>query len=267
MNVICVDDEKYVLQDLVQKCQEISLIDNVSGFRKSQLALNFMKTSSVQIAFLDIDMPDINGLEMANKIRTISPSTAIVFTTGYSEYAVEAFKIHADGYLLKPVGKDNLEAEIKHILENKTADIPKEPEVQKRIHAQTFGNFELFADKIPVEFSRKKSKELLAYLIDRRGASVTRKEMATILFEDSEYDRNVQSYLTKIISDMISSLEKVNAGEMIIKSQDSYAVVPDFFSCDSYDFLAGKNNAGAKFHGEYMNQYYWSETLLFKFEK
>ena len=66
----------------------------------------------------------------------------------------------------------------------------------KTNNAKTFGNFELFVNGKPVFFAREKSKEMLAYLIDRRGAVVNKKEIMGILFEDREYDRELQGYFT-----------------------------------------------------------------------
>lgn len=266
MRVICVDDEKFVLQDLINKCKEISFIDEVTGFRDSYDALDFLEENYINVAFLDIDMPDMNGLELARAIKEINPQTSIVFTTGFSKFALEAFKVHASGYLMKPVTKEALVKELENIYA--TTEI-QEDDGSKNDHifAQCFGNFELFVDGKPVEFSRKKAKELLAYLVDRNGAAVNRKEFAAILFEDKEYDRNVQSYLTKLIADMTSSLEAAGIGDLLKKVGDTYAVDTQKFTCDAYDFIAGKPKAKGMFFGEYMTQYSWAENSMSRFIK
>ena len=108
MKVICVDDEKFVLSDLLETIREIPEIQEATGFRDIQEVLKFLETNSIQIAFLDIDMPEMNGLELCKKIHEISPVTKVIFTTGYPQFALDAFKNHAIGYLLKPVKKDDL---------------------------------------------------------------------------------------------------------------------------------------------------------------
>lgn len=256
MKAICVDDEKYVLADLMQICQQIDLIDELHGFRNSVEAIEYLKSNEVDVAFLDIDMPDIKGLELAKMIKVLQPSINIVFTTGYSQYAVEAFKTRASGYLLKPVKKEDIEAELKEIQKKGVV----KPSTEKRIVIKTFGNFDIFIDDKLVQFPRKKSKELLAYLVDRQGSSVTRKEIASILFEDEEYSRSNQSYITKIISTLIDTLNEYKAGDLILHSQDSYAINKEMFICDAYEYLAGSNDY--PYLGEYMMQYTWAEGRL-----
>lgn len=256
MKVICVDDEKYVLADLIQVCQQISMIDEIHGFRSSLEAIEFLKSNEVDVAFLDIDMPEIKGLDLAKMIKVLKPQINIIFTTGYAQYAVEAFKTRASGYLLKPVKKEDIEAELKEIQKKQVKTV----QTDKRIVIKTFGNFDIFIDDKLVQFPRKKSKELLAYLVDRQGSSVTRKEIASILFEDEEYSRSNQSYITKIISTLIETLNEYNAASLIIHSQDSYAINKDIFICDAYEYLAGSNDYA--YLGEYMNQYSWAEGRM-----
>lgn len=120
------------------------------------------------MAILDIEMFGINGIELARPCKMMDAQIKIIFLTGYSEYAVQAFKIRANGYLLKPASNDDIREELLHAaswnLEKTTADI----------RIQTFGNFEVFVNEKPIVFERHKVKELLAYLVTRKGAYVTK---------------------------------------------------------------------------------------------
>ena len=266
MKVICVDDEKFVLADIVETLKEISEFQEVNGFRDVNEALKFLETNSIQIAFLDIDMPEMTGLELAKKIHEVSPMTSVIFTTGYPQFALEAFKTHAIGYLLKPIKKEAVLAELENYKKlQKTAFA--EDSQKPRFYAKTFGNFDFFVDGTAVKFGRSKAKEFLAFLIDRQGSACTRKDIAATVFEDSNYDRNTQSYMTKILADLKSSLEKVGAANIIQHSGDTYAADFTQFGCDFIDYLNGKPmNESDMYHGEYMTQYPWSEESIYKFE-
>lgn len=266
MKVICVDDEKFVLADLLETIKEIPEIVEATGFRNISEAFDFIQTHSVQIAFLDIDMPEMNGLDVAKKIRELSPATAVIFTTGYPQFALDAFKTHAIGYLLKPIKKEAIIGELenyKKLQQTAFAEDSQKP----RFYAKTFGTFEFFVDGQPLKVGRKKSKELLAYMIDRQGAALTRKDFAAVIFEDQQYDRNVQSYLTKLLADLQTSLENAGAGEIFVHTGETYSVDFNKFGCDYVDYLNGKPmNETDCFAGEYMNQYSWGEDSIYRFE-
>lgn len=266
MKVICVDDEKFVLADILKTMEEIPEIQEATGFRNVHDALKFLETNSIQIVFLDIDMPEMTGLELAQKIHEISPLTSIVFTTGYPQYALEAFKAHAIGYLLKPVKKDAVLTELENYKKlQKTAFA--EDSQKPRFYAKTFGNFEFFVDGTPVKFGRKKAKEFLAFLIDKQGSACTRKDIASVVFEDSSYDRNMQANISKILGDLKNSLESAGASEVLKHSGDTYAADFSHFGCDFIDYLNGKPmNESDMYHGEYMSQYSWAEESIYKFE-
>lgn len=310
MKVICVDDEKIMLEGIMMTCREITDIEEVTGFRKSTEALEYVQNNKVDVAFLDIDMPVIDGMTLARKMKKSCPDLKIIFTTGYSEFAIEAFKMKASGYLLKPIKKNDIQQEIDSLKQlsenamnmfaaqnyakmngyydqsyydgdneggksgqdNDKADTSaagvgrsQERDVHPRIFARTFGNFDLFVDRKPVVFTRKPSKELLAYLIDKRGATVSRKEMAAVIFEDEGYNRSTQSYLTKLLNDMNESLRAVNANHIVLRESGMYYVDVNSFACDAYDYLDGKPDAISRFTGEYMTQYSWAEGTLGEF--
>lgn len=266
MKAICIDDEKFVLADILETIKEIPEIQEVTGFRDQEEALKFLETNSIQIAFSDIDMPGMTGLELCRKIHEVSPMTAVIFTTGYPQFALEAFKKHAIGYLLKPIKKEDIVKEIENYKSlQKTAFA--EDSQKPRFYAKTFGSFDFFVDGVPVKFSRSKSKEFLAFLIDRQGSALSRKEIAAAVFEESSYDRNTQSYITKILADLKKSLEAVGAENIIKHSGETYSADFTQFGCDFIDYLNGKPmNEADMYHGEYMTQYTWAEESIYKFE-
>ena len=163
---------------------------------------------------------------------------------------MQAFQIHATGYLLKPFSQEDVMRELTFIYGE-----------QKKVHirAQTFGGFEIFVDGQPVKFSRAKAKELLAFLIDRKGTSVTTAEAYAVLFENAEDTVSGKSYFRNIVRDLKNSLKTVHAEEILLRSFNSLAIVPDKIECDYYQFLKGDPIAVNQYRNDYMPQYSWAE--------
>ncbi len=262
MKVICVDDERLLMEDTVDMCRELGFVDEAEGFTRPADVLLYFEHKQADLVILDIDMPGLNGLELAAAIREKQPDLPIIFLTGYEKYALEAYSVHPSGYLLKPVKKEKLEAEIAHAL-----GISRQKS-RSRIKAHTFGNFDLFVDGKPVAFRQAKCKELMAYLIDRQGATVTRREAFAILWENRPYDRPMQKQFDVIIRSLRSTLTEYGVEEIFEMQSGAMRVNPELISCDVWRLLAGDPEAERAFHGEYMSNYSWAEektgNLIFR---
>ena len=252
MKAICVDDEPLILNLTVSLCRELPELDEVEGFQFAQDALAFLETNSADVALLDIDMPDMDGLVLAAKIKELHPNLAIIFLTGYAQYAVDAFQLHVSGYLLKPINRERLSAEISYALSERR--VP----TAARVFAQTFGSFELWADGSIVAFGRSKSKELLAYLIDRQGGRISRAEAFAALWENGVYDRSMQKQLDVIIRSLRDTLHQYRISDIFEIKNGVMRVFPERFHCDLYQFLSGDIDAVNAYHGEYMSSYPWA---------
>ena len=257
MHILATDDEQSALNILIGAIQEAVPLATVHGFRNPLEALEFMKETPCEVAFLDIQMREMSGILLARKLKELYPKLNIIFVTGYSQYANEAFALHASGYVYKPVTADKIVVEMENL---RTPVKWKE----KGICVNTFGNFEVIVNGEEVSFGREKSKEMLAYLVDKRGKSANRKEIAEVLFEREDYSRTTQNYLSKIVKELVTSLERVGAEKMLKRGVNSYSVDVDAFFCDLYDYE--KENATPnelnRFQGEYMKQYSWAEVTL-----
>ena len=259
MHIIATDDEQSALNVLMRAIKEIVPLAMVHGFCNSLEALEFMKETKCEVAFLDIQMREMSGIILARKLKEIYPKVNIIFVTGYSQYANEAFALHASGYVYKPVTANKILDEMENL---------RNPIKWKDtgIFVNTFGNFELIVNGEEVSFGREKSKEMLAYLVDKKGKSATRKELAEILFEREEYSRATQNYLSKIVKELMDVLKRVGAEKMLKRGFNSYSVDMDVFLCDLYEYE--KENATPdelnRFRGEYMKQYSWAEITLAK---
>lgn len=246
MNVIVIDDEILLLNHLVKLLKELLPEANIMGFENCNELLEYSNDNFIDIAFLDIQMMQMSGLELAKKLTEIYPKINIIFTTGFDNYAVEAFNIFASGYLLKPITKDDIKTSLKNL---------RYPIIQKtKVKLQCFGNFEIFVNTKPLEFTFTKTKELLAYLVYKQGALCSNEEIIAVLWDD---DKEHLSYYKQLRQDLIKTLIKSNCENIIIRQRGKIAIYKDIVECDYYDYLNGKP-AQIK---EFMNQYSWGEEV------
>ena len=247
MIAIAVDDEPLMLGALTKAIKASRDVTAVTSFTSCEEALDYVQKNPADVAFLDINMRGMGGLSLAQKIVGYCPACKIVFCTGYEEYAVSAFKIHASGYLLKPISAADVQAEIDNIKGVKQREKP--------LSAQCFGHFEVYAKGEKLTFKRSKTKELLAFLIDRNGAGVTVAEIGVALWEKDKEQKN-QNYIHQLFRDLRLSLEAVGVEEIFQRNNYFYSINPDKIDCDYYSYLkTGK----PEFRGEYMAQYSWAE--------
>ena len=99
MTCIAIDDEPKALEVIERYCQKIASVSLRATFREPLRAIEFLNREKIDLIFLDINMPDINGMQL---LQTLSPRPLIIFTTAYSQYAVESYELNAVDYLLKP---------------------------------------------------------------------------------------------------------------------------------------------------------------------
>lgn len=249
MIAVTVDDERPMLQALTKAVAISPDITAISEFSSCTKALEWVQKNHVDIAFLDISMRGMGGLTLAEKILEAQPECNIVFCTGFSEYALDAFQIHVSGYLLKPITAEAIQKEIDHIKGRKTKE--------KLLQVKCFGNFEVFAHGVPLNFKRSKTKELLAVLIDRNGAGVTAKQICTIMWQDDYDELKTMNYLHQLFFDLRNALKKAGAECLLKQTGYYYSLDTERIDCDYYCFLQTGMPA---FQGEYMTQYSWAEV-------
>ena len=248
MIAIAVDDEALMLGALVAAIEASDDITEVNKFSNCEKALEFVKENAVDIAFLDINMRGMGGLVLAEKIIAASPDCKIVFCTGYEEYAIPAFKLHAAGYLMKPISAADVQVEIDNIIGVRHKEKP--------VTVKCFGNFEVYVKNQKLMFKRLKTKELFADLVDRNGSGMTAKQICAVLFPDDSDDNKNAAYLRQLVLDLKNTLKAVGAEGVLCHETPCYRVDTSLIKCDYVSYLeTGK----PEFHGEYMTQYSWAE--------
>jgi two-component SAPR family response regulator len=258
MIAIAVDDEALMLGALVAAIEASPDITQVASFSDCEQALAYVEHHPTDIAFLDINMRGMGGLALAEKIIAVRPNCKIVFCTGYEEYAIPAFKLHASGYLMKPIAAEDVQREIDNI-----KGVPQKVNL---LTVKCFGNFEVYAKNEMLMFKRLKTKELFAFLIDRNGAGMTAKQICAILFPDDTDDTKNAAYLRQLVLDLKNTLRTVGAESVLCHETPYYRVDTSLLKCDYFSHLeSGK----PEFFGEYMTQYSWAEETcaMLLFEK
>jgi len=253
MIFFALDDERPALKSLVSSIRKVKPDSIVYEFDSALTLLDFAKEHKFDAAFLDIQGVDLDGVTLAKKLKKLNPKSNIVFCTGYSDYAVDAFDLDASAYLLKPITPAKIEKAIAQLrYDTSSQELPIKSELEFRC----FGNFEIFVNGKPIEFKYSKSKELVAYLYDKRGAMCTNNEIMTYLWED---DDDHLSYLKQIRKDVDDTLKACGHEDLIIKQIGKIAIDFDSIESDLKEWQKGNIMGINAYRGEYMSQYSWAE--------
>ena len=236
----------YILRQLYPLTEVVTAVDYSSAMESGSKLFD--------VAFLEAELPRESGLNLAEDLQMVQPQLNIIFVTKNPEYAIDAFLIHASGYILKPYRKEHVMEEIRYLRYPITElEVPK-------VRVQCFGHFEVFVNNEVMRFERGVSKEILAYLIHIRGASATRREICETIWDSPEEIERKKGYFRNLIAALRHSLKAEGVGEMLITHRDSYAVNMQVFDCDYYHYLDGKTGDGILKQG-YMTQYPWAKKL------
>ena len=256
MKIVTVEDEKLVLEGMLDTIRAAVPGAKLYGFRDPEEADEKIEDIRPDVVFLDVELRTMSGVELAEKIRRRLGDVNIIFTTGYTEYMADAFRLHASGYLLKPITVEKVREE----MQNLRVPVPAE-NTHKKIRVQAFGDFEIFADDEPVRFCYSLTKELTAYLIDRSGALCSQGQLMSILWPDDDAQVSHLSYFRNLRNDLVTTLRACGAEDILELRRGMLGIRRDKVDCDYFDWLDDKPGAKDRYHGEYMSQYSWGELV------
>ena len=114
-NIIMVDDRKLILTGGLPILEEVMPHATVTGFTDAREAIDYAKANRVALAFLDIEMGNISGLDICRELLKVNPRTNVIYLTAYSEYAIDAWKTGASGFMLKPITPESVREQLKHL--------------------------------------------------------------------------------------------------------------------------------------------------------
>ena len=257
MRILCVDDEPLMLRMLEKAVRGAKPDADITAYRKQTELLEDAKQNGCDVAFLDIHMRGMNGVELAKALKAINPKMNIIFVTGFSEYKGDAMDMKASGYIMKPVTAEDVKAELEDLR------FPIVPKSNVLLRVQCFGNFDVFKPNGErVHFERSRAKENFDYLVHKQGSACTTRELAAVLFEDEPYDKKQLNYMQQLFFQLFKSLRAVGAESAVIKDYNSLSVNTDVLDCDYYRFKELDAGAVNAFQNEYMSQYSWAEFWI-----
>jgi len=254
MRAIVVDDERIMLRRFERMSKDIQDLNIVGTFENAEGAILYALDNPVDLAFIDVEMPVISGIELALRLRGIRKDILIVFVTAYDEYVWQFNKIGGDYYILKPYTKDTLGMTM-----DKLRLIARRQE--KRLYIQTFGRFVIKEGDRPLNLTGK-AKEILALLVTRRGKEISNEEIYTTLWEDREYSNDHMSVFYNALGRLRKALKNEGCEKLLITTPHGQMINTDMFDCDYYAWQDKNQTQRDKFEGEFMSEYSWGEYML-----
>lgn len=247
MRVIYVDDEELLLENFRLTARELSRIDTLHTFNSGKAALLWAKENPVDVAFLDIEMPVMNGLELARCLKRIDENIRIIFVTAFEQYALQAFGVDAVGYLLKPYLSDDIEKQLKKAFYIKS--IPKQG-----IQIQTMPDLVIRVNGEQLKLGNTKQEELLALLVDRGETGVTKRDAIKCLWSGYSSD----SIYWTTMSRLKAFLKKAEIADIIVSNGQRKCINTEMVECDLYQMLKGDAGAIENYKGEYLKRFPWA---------
>lgn len=219
MTVLMLDNTLLELNRMMLIVRELYRDADVFVFLDMDELLEFAADKRVDIAILDVSAADSAGIEGARRLVAANPKINLIFATNdeHMPFNREIWALHASGYVLKPITREKLQEEMANLRFPIHNDI--------KLLVKCHGDFEVQTlEEKAVHFSRRKGKELLAYLIYRNGEAVLPREAAAVIFNDGECADRTMRYFEKIAATLVRDLRAVGAERVVVRSYNRIAV-------------------------------------------
>ncbi len=218
MKILIVDDEALARDRLSQILDDSDQHDVVGEAENGEQALEIARTSAPDVVLLDIRMPGMNGIETAHHLNSFESPPAIIFTTAYDEYAIEAFDTRAVGYLLKPVRRERLDraleqaARLTNITLSEIAKRSGISDLRKHVCAHTKGELKL----IPV-------RDVICFRADQKYVRVQHRNGEDLI--DDSLNHLEQEFADEFVRIHRNALVAVRQIDMLKKTADGQILV------------------------------------------
>lgn len=240
--VILIDDEKRALDRLERVMREEPRIIVADKFTNANDAISFLEKSDADIAFLDIEMPDTDGLSLAEKLQTMRAGLEIIFVTAYDQYALSAYKVQAIGYLLKPVELADISRQINKLEQRLSGAKKRSSDTPLRVRC--FGPFQCSVDgddSTPIQWRTVKTEELFAFLVYYQGAAMHKEIIIDHLWPDAEPEK-AANYFRVTCTYLRNTLSHHGYTNVLLRDRDSYRLDTGNLKCDLIEFTAAIRN-------------------------
>ncbi|MFF2910992.1 response regulator [Paenibacillus sp. NPDC057934] len=216
-------------------------------------ALEQLPELEPDVVFIDVEMPRLNGIELANRIYALLPKTQIVFTTAYKDYAVEAFEVQALDYILKPVTPASINR-VQERLNHKRVS-SNENLQRKKVAVRCFGEFEVRdARGNPLHYRTRRAEELLAYFLCHPATYISKWRLLDLLWPEMSEKQSFSNFYNTLY--LLRKLLRENNFEMEIKKlNDRYMLDIGNAVYDVLAFDQAKSNEGKEALNEEQAEY------------
>lgn len=275
-SAILVDDERPALTLLERMLRENGEIRVLASFTSAEAALDALRTLRPDVAFLDIEMPGMRGLELAEKILETGANPEIVFVTAYDKYALDAFRVSAIDYILKPLSPDDIARSVARLEKLRYQPGPagasgKPP----RVHC--FGRLAVYGPGLaePIRWRTAKTEELFAFLLDKPDSEVPRWQITQALWPDCETEKQESNNLHTTVYRLKKALMTFGIPFELGFAGGAYKLSLPGASLDTAEFDAAVRDSGSiaagnqdrfirafrLYRGNYLeeNAYLWSQ--------
>ncbi len=216
LRTILVDDEKVILDDLMELLSNNTQIEVVGAYQNPQDVLKELVHTKPDCAFLDIEMTEMKGIELAELLITANPEIEIIFVTAYNNYASQAYEVNALDYLLKPIHPERMNKSVEKLINKFSLQRLNQGHDCK---IRCFGTFEVLVGDQPIKWGRSKSKEFLAYMLQNEGKWVTKYRLCEDL-RPNDSPEQALAYLQMAIYTLRKNLKSAGCTQIMIKYSD-----------------------------------------------
>lgn len=236
LRAILVDDEKHALNMLSKVISERDDVQVVGAYSDVAELLDVVEELDPDVVFLDIEMPEMNGLQLGERLHSLELELDIVFVTAYRQYAIDAFDVNAIDYLLKPIDPDMLHRTIERIWKRRRAHfIPVASAPAFTINC--FGQFAIYkaGHLEPIRFPTAKAEELFAYLLMNRNTNVSKWTLCDSLWPEQDGTKNSEKNLHTTMYRMKKVLRENGIEVQLLSQRGLYRMECDI-KCDYISF-------------------------------
>lgn len=247
LRVFLVDDEEPVLDLMERMLKSNGNIEIAGKFTRPEEAIDRIKSEQVDVVFLDIQMPGMNGIEAAEYLLETAPEIDIVFVTAYNQYAIEAFELSAVDYVLKPPAPNRLNKTIERLLRRWEArnqegrkDWRESGGLDKKLGPgfYCFGHFEWIVDAQTgeaVKWRRLKDRELMAYLVHKRNRFVSKESILEDLWPGANQEQ-ATAFLHTCVYNIRKKMNSLGYKEKLEYRDNGYRLELLEMWCDTDEF-------------------------------
>ncbi|QHQ61240.1 response regulator [Anaerocolumna sedimenticola] len=218
---------------MLSKIKDIEL---VGSFQSPSEAYAYIQENKVDMAFVDINMREENGLDFVRRVTAQYKEIAIFFLTAYKEYALEAYGMHAFDYIVKPITFERLENSIQKAKDTLIFLQPSNRNNKNKILFNCLGGLDVKSTSGgSIQFTSSKSSELMAYLVMHRGRLVSKWRIMEDVFNGMAQS-NAETYLNTTVYKLRKALEPHGMKSAIISAEESYKIDLNEVYADIIDF-------------------------------